>query len=78
MKRTPGPWGLRGVQIRAEAGLGQHVATYQVSEADGKLLAAAPTLLEMLLDATKRLPVTERDVLLQRLVALGLIERSRR
>lgn len=49
--RTPGPWGLRGAQIRAEDGRGMHVATYQVSRADGLLLAAAPVLLEMVLRA---------------------------
>lgn len=49
MKRhTPGPWGLRGVQIRADGGRGQHVATYQVSRDDGELIAAAPELLELL------------------------------
>lgn len=45
---TPGPWALRGYQIRAENGLGKHVATYQVGEADGRLIAAAPELLEAL------------------------------
>mgnify|MGYP001589555130 CR=1 FL=1 len=44
MTATPGPWGLRGSQIRAEAGTGAHVATYQIDRDDGFLIAAAPTL----------------------------------
>lgn len=41
-------WGLRGNQIRADGGLGAHVATYQISREDGLLLAAAPDLLAAL------------------------------
>lgn len=51
MRRTPGRWVLRGNQVRAGEGYGKHVATYQVSRADGLLLAAAPQLLEMVLAA---------------------------
>jgi hypothetical protein len=47
MTRTPGPWALRGYQIRADDGRGAHVATYQISEEDGALIGAAPELLEM-------------------------------
>ena len=48
MKATPGPWGLRGYQIRADGGRGAHVATYQISQADGEMLAAAPEMTEVL------------------------------
>lgn len=44
-EHTPGPWGLRGYQVRADNGLGQHVATVQNGSADGALVAAAPELL---------------------------------
>lgn len=53
-RRTPGPWGLRGHQIRADGGQGAHVADYRISAADGMLIAAAPTLLVMLHDAIAR------------------------
>jgi hypothetical protein len=46
-KHTLGPWALRGFQIRADNGAGAHVATYQISRADGRLLAAAPELFEL-------------------------------
>jgi hypothetical protein len=46
--RSPGPWALRGYQIRAEDGHGAHVATYQISADDGRLMAAAPELLDTL------------------------------
>lgn len=49
-EHTPGPWGLRGVQIRANDGRGQHVATYQIGRADGLLIAAAPRMLAVLQD----------------------------
>lgn len=42
---TPGPWALRGRQIRAENGVGKHVADYMVDAEDGRLIAAAPELL---------------------------------
>lgn len=45
---TPGPWGLRGYQVRANGGQGAHVATYQITESDGSLIAAAPDLYEAL------------------------------
>jgi len=48
MTTTPGPWALRGSQIRAENGTGAHVATYQISRDDGLLIAAAPKLLDAL------------------------------
>lgn len=57
--RTPGPWGLRGSQIRADGGRGAHVATYQVCRADGLLIAAAPDLLDMLLEACGSLDASE-------------------
>ncbi len=57
-KHTPGPWGLRGYQIRADGGHGAHVATYQVSAADGALIASAPELLRMLKDACDELDMT--------------------
>lgn len=41
-------WALRGTQVRDNGGRGQHVATYMRSAEDGKLLAAAPELLDML------------------------------
>ncbi len=48
----PGPrWALRGYQIRDHNGLGRHIATYQTCEADGRLLAAAPELLDLLVQA---------------------------
>lgn len=50
-RRTPGRWVLRGHQIRADEGLGKHVADYRTNAVDGILLAAAPELLEMVLTA---------------------------
>ena len=44
MTTTPGPWGLRGHQIRANGGQGATVATYAISREDGFLIAAAPAL----------------------------------
>lgn len=55
--RTPGPWALRGYQIRADNGKGAHVGTYQISKADGELMAAAPMMaaaLEELLNYATR------------------------
>lgn len=60
MKRTAGPWALRGYQIRAKSGRGAHVATYQISRADGLLIAAAPELLDMLDTACHALDAAER------------------
>lgn len=57
---TPGPWGLRGVQIRAIAGLGRHIATYQISKEDGLLIASAPELIELLEKACDALDACER------------------
>lgn len=57
---TPGPWGLRGCQIRADGGNGAHVATYQIDAEDGRLMAAAPELLEMLRLACDCLDAAER------------------
>ena len=72
MKRTPGPWKLRGYQVRAEAGNGAHVATYQISIADGVLIAAAPELLQMLVDvSTLSIGPTQVKT---RLAALGLVK----
>lgn len=45
---TPGPWALRGRQIRAEGGVGKHVADYMVDAEDGRLIAAAPELRDLL------------------------------
>ena len=45
---TPGPWGLRGHQIRADGGQGATVATYAISREDGFLIAAAPALRDAL------------------------------
>ena len=53
-------WALRGVQIRAEAGLGRHVATYMTDRHDGQLLAAAPRMLELLANACEVLDSMER------------------
>jgi RNA:NAD 2'-phosphotransferase (TPT1/KptA family) len=53
-------WALRGHQIRAENGLGAHVATYQRSGAEGLLMAASPELLAMLLEACDTLDACER------------------
>jgi hypothetical protein len=53
---TPGPWGLRGYQIRADGGQGTHVATYQCTESDGSLIAAAPDLYEALVTLLQDLP----------------------
>lgn len=50
-RRTPGRWALRGHQIRADEGRGQHIADYRTNVADGILLAAAPELFEMVLTA---------------------------
>lgn len=79
--RTPGPWGLRGHQIRAADGLGPTVAAYNISRADGILLAAAPELLEMLLGACSSLDAAEgssrshgtADDIRGKLARLGLI-----
>lgn len=50
---TPGPWLLRGYQIRVSCGEGSgssnHVATYQISEADGRCLAASREMLDLLI-----------------------------
>lgn len=80
-RRTPGPWALRGHQIRGDAGRGQHVATYQTSIADGLLLAAAPELLGLLFEACEALDAAERssgshstaDRVRGRLATFGLI-----
>ena len=78
---SPGTrWALRGYQIRDEDGLGRHIATYQVSEADGRLLAAAPELLETLIAACDALDNVARcsgtdsfaDEIRARLVSLRL------
>jgi hypothetical protein len=77
---TPGPWALRGVQIRADNGKGAHVGTYQISRDDGALMAAAPELLSMLVDAADVLDAMERsasssstaDRIRERLTALGV------
>lgn len=53
-RRTPGRWAIRGHQVRADEGRGQHVADYRTNVADELLLAAAPELLEMVLDAISR------------------------
>lgn len=81
-KITPGPWALRGAQIRADNGQGLHVATYQISRTDGHLIAAAPELLQLALDACSTLDACEKgsrshctaDRIRTRLAALGLIE----
>jgi len=81
-KRTSGPWGLRGVQIRADGGRGRHVATYQINAADGYLIAAAPELLDMLREACDSLDACERasathvtaDHIRERLAALLIRE----
>lgn len=59
-KHTPGPWELDGVEIRATAAHPSEslcVMTPGFEEADGRLLAAAPTLrdhLEAVLCAAER------------------------
>lgn len=53
---TPGPWGLRGYQIRAEGGRGQHIATYMTTRSDGLLLASAPALVSALEELVRRCP----------------------
>lgn len=53
-------WGLRGYQIRAAGGVGQHVATYMTNRDDGLLLAAAPRMLALLLDACETFDSMER------------------
>lgn len=50
-KHTKGPWKLRGSQIRAAND--QHVGSYTSNIADGRLIAAAPLLLEAVLEARK-------------------------
>lgn len=45
---TPGPWGLRGCQIRANDGRGAHVATYMIERADGVAIAFVPEMLDLL------------------------------
>lgn len=80
-RSTPGPWALRGYQIRADNGLGAHVASYQICSADGKLIAAAPELFAMLLSACSSLDAAESGAsahgtacdIRARLAALGLI-----
>lgn len=80
-RRTPGPWALRGYQIRAEGGLGKHVADYRISVADGLLIAAAPEMFEMLLGACANLDAAENssrshsgaDYIRRELARLGLI-----
>lgn len=57
---TPGPWGLRGSQIRGKGGQGAHIATYQTCREDGLLLAAAPDLLGLLVTAAEALDASER------------------
>jgi hypothetical protein len=59
-KYTPGPWALRGYQIRADEGQGQHVATYQISAEDGKIIAAAPEMVDLLIEAAEALDAAER------------------
>ncbi len=80
-KRTPGPWALRGSQIRADDGKGAHVATYQTSIADGVLIAAAPAMLDLLLSACSSLDAAEgsakshgtADIIREKLAAMKLI-----
>jgi RNA:NAD 2'-phosphotransferase (TPT1/KptA family) len=80
-RRTPGRWALRGHQIRADEGRGQHIATYQTNMADGVIIAAAPELLDLLLRACATLDASERasqshgtaDDIRERLAHLGLI-----
>lgn len=74
MKRTPGPWKLRGTQVRADSGKGAHVATYQISVADGLLIAAAPELLSMLLDACCMIDEAIAGDMRERLERLGLVK----
>ena len=71
---------MRGYQIRANDWLGQHVATYQTSIADGILIAAASELLDLLDDACRTLDACEKgssshctaDRIRGRLAELGL------
>lgn len=79
-KRTPGPWGIRGYQIRADGGTGAHVATYQISIADARAIAAVPVLLELLDMACNSLDAAEgssrshgsADDIRERLCLLGI------
>lgn len=73
---TPGPWALRGYQVRANNGQGMHVATYQTSEADGRVLAASRELLDLLLMAAENRVeslAAYRDLVARRLVELKLV-----
>ena len=58
--RTPGHWGLRGYQVRADDGRGKYVANYMIVKADGRALAAVPELLELLDNACASLDAAER------------------
>jgi hypothetical protein len=74
---TPGPWALRGYQVRADNGQGKHVATYQTSEADGRVLAASRELLDLLLMATENRVesfAAYRGLVARCLVELKLVE----
>jgi hypothetical protein len=76
---TPGPWALRGRQIRAEDGLGKHVADYMVDAEDGHLLAAAPELedsLRSIVDAIFHLPDVLREKVMD--LARGAVGRRAR
>lgn len=73
-------WAIRGYQVRDDDGHGRHIATWQTCEADGRLLAAAPELLDMVISACDALDNVARcsatdayaDELRARLVALRL------
>ncbi len=79
-KHTPGPWAVRGYQIRSEGGAGAHVATWQISQVDGDLLAAAPDLFEFV-EALTEMEWDEDDPTLTlrniRTAAFGVLDRVR-
>ena len=73
---TPGPWALRGYQVRANNGQGMHVATYQTSEADGRVLAASRELLDlcvMVAEVQGESLEAIRELIRRRLVELKLV-----
>lgn len=43
-------WALRGYQIRADDGKGQHIGTYVTNRRDGAVMAKAPRMLDVLDD----------------------------
>lgn len=67
-----GPWALRGYQIRANDGLGQSIGTYYTCAADGRLMAAAPVLYEMLVSVLDNLDESTARDFRARLISMGI------